>query len=148
MNKKYLGMLGLGCGVLLLTVCGGGKTLTCKSDMSEQLAGLGKWDTEVILDYDNDGEKVESTTMKMTIEFTNEDVTDEMIDSFKETLGQSCGSEDAESFDKCEVKKDGRKLTLEAKGPAEANDDLAGITEKTALEEAKKLLEEQGFTCE
>lgn len=147
MNKKYLGLVGLGCGALLLTGCGGGKTLTCKSDMSEQLAGLGNWNTEISLNYDNDGKKVESATMKMTVELTNEDVTDDMIDQFKESLNEICDDED-ESFDKCEVKKDGRKITLEAKGKVDSNNALEGVTEETSLEEAKELLKNQGFTCE
>lgn len=145
-NKKYLGMLGLGCAALLLTGCGSGKELKCTMDMSDQMAGLGTMKAEIVVDYDSKGETPEKATMKMVVEITSEDVTDEMVDSLEDSLKTTCDDEDA-NYESCEVKRDGRKITLEATGKAEDMED-AEIEADQTLEEAKKEMEEAGFTCE
>ncbi len=149
-NKKYLGLLGLGCGVLLLTGCGGktlsgGKTLNCEMDMSDMLAGMGNMTAEIEIDYNSDGTEAEKATMTMTVEVTSDDVTDEMIDSLEESLQGECDTEDSR-FDSCKVKRDGKKIVMTATGSA---DSIEGeIEEQTTLEDAKKALEDAGYTCE
>ncbi len=149
-NKKYLGLLGLGCGVLLLTGCGGktlsgGKTLNCEMDMSDMLAGMGNMNAEIEIDYNSDGTEAEKATMTMTVEVTSDDVTDEMIDSLEESLQGECDTEDSR-FDSCKVKRDGKKIVMTATGSA---DSIEGeIEEQTTLEDAKKALEDAGYTCE
>lgn len=149
-NKKYLGLLGLGCGVLLLTGCGGktlsgGKTLNCEMDMSDMLAGMGNMNAEIEIDYNSDGTEAEKATMTMTVEVTSDDVTDEMIDSLEESLQGECDTEDSK-FDSCKVKRDGKKIVMTATGSA---DSIEGeIEEQTTLEDAKKALEDAGYTCE
>lgn len=149
-NKKYLGLLGLGCGVLLLTGCGGktlsgGKTLNCEMDMSDMLAGMGNMTAEIEIDYNSDGTEAEKATMTMTVEVTSDDVTDEMIDSLEESLQGECDTEDS-GFDSCKVKRDGKKIVMTATGSA---DSIEGeIEEQTTLEDAKKALEDAGYTCE
>ena len=143
-NKKYLGLLGLGCGVLLLTGCGG-KTLNCEMDMSDMLAGIGNMTAEIEIDYNSDGTEAEKATMTMTVEVTSDDVTDEMIDSLEESLQGECDTEDSR-FDSCKVKRDGKKIVMTATGSA---DSIEGeIEEQTTLEDAKKALEDAGYTCE
>lgn len=150
MNKNILKVAALGCGVLLLTGCGSnGKTLNCEFDMSDQLSGLGTWNTYVDFEYDKDGKETKSATMKMVVNITSEDVTDELIDSLKETLEDICASaeDDENGLEKCEVKVDGKKVTLEAKGSVENLNTLDGIVQETSYEDAKKSLEDAGFTC-
>ncbi len=151
MNNKILKGVALGCGVMLLAGCGSsGKTLSCEYDMSDQLSGLGKWNTTVNLEYDKDGKETKNASMKMVVEVTSDDVVDEFIDSLKDTLDNVCANaedEEGNGLEKCEVKRDGKVVTLEAKGSVEKIDSLDGITSATTYDEAKKLLEEQGFTC-
>lgn len=147
MNKKYLGLVGLGCGVLLLTGCGSANTLNCSMDMDDMLAGLGTMKAEVELEYDKDGKEVKGASMKMVVEITNDDVTDDMLDSLEEELNGQC--EDGEGdFDDCSVKRDGKKITLKASGDVEKIAESEEIAKDTTKEKAKEYFEEQGFTCE
>ncbi|MBO5375662.1 MAG: hypothetical protein J6A52_02295 [Bacilli bacterium] len=133
-NKKYLGVLGLGCAALLLTGCGGNK-LTCTN--TEEQDGFGKSTEKIVFNYDKDGKKIESLDMEMSIELES----DEMIDMYKGFLDQMCEDEDAPSD--CKVKTSGKKLTLTASGKAEDMD----YEEGTSMEEVREELEEEGYTC-
>lgn len=133
-NKKYLGMLGLGCATLLLTGCGGNK-LTCT--MSEEQEGMGKTEAEVVFNYDSDGKKIESIDMEMSMELES----DEMVDMYKGFFDEMCEDEDAPS--NCKVKTSGNKITLTASGEASDMDYEA----ETSKEDLKAELEDDGYTC-
>lgn len=144
-NKKYLSALGLGCVTLLLTGCGSGKTLTCKMDLSDQMAGLGTMKTEIKLDYDSNGEKSKSATVKMEVELTGDDVTSDLLDTFESSLKKSC-DEEGTGYKTCETKKEGNKVILE--GTVEPNSLTEDSEEDKSLESAKKYFEGMGYTCE
>ena len=75
-NKKYLGVLGLGCAALLLTGCGGNK-LTCTN--TEEQDGFGKSTEKIVFNYDKDGKKIESLDMEMSIELESDEINNETI---------------------------------------------------------------------
>lgn len=145
MRKKTLGIIGLGCSALFLTACGGSDeshTLTCTKDMSDALGSLGTWNTEMKIDYNSNETKVEGFKMTMEMNLTSDEVTEEMMTVFEENLKDVCNSGEYES---CNTKRDNKKVTLEASGSAEKMGDNVDVNE--SLEETKKSLEEEGFTC-
>ena len=136
-NKKYLGMLGLGCAALLLTGCGGGNKLTCTK--SEEKEGEGKTTTEVIFTYDKDWKKIENVDMEMSIELED----DKELDTIKAFLDAACEDEDAPK--NCKVKSSGKKVALTASGSPKDIDMDYDV--ETSKEDIKADLEEDGYTC-
>ena len=143
-NKRYLGFM-LGA-VLLLTGCGGEKQLVCEIDESDTLADLGTTKTEITLDYNDDGTQPQKVVMRVVVDITNEEVTDEVVDVFEETFKEVCSSED-EEFESCDTKREGKKITLEVVGDADFLNQDIGLTESTTLKKARELFEDNGYTC-
>jgi len=134
MNKKYLGMVGLGCGLLLLTGCGGNK-LTCT--MSEEEEGVASSEAEVVIHYDSDWKKIESIDMEMSIEVED----DEMLEMYEGFFGGMCEMDEAPK--ECDVKTKGNKITLSASGDAKEMD----YEQDTSKEDLIEQLENEGYTC-
>ena len=134
MNKKYLGMVGLGCGLLLLTGCGGNK-LTCTAVEEEE--GFGSSDTKIVFHYDSDWKKIESIDMEMSVDLES----DEMLEMYKGFFDEMCEMDEAPKD--CEVKTKGNNITLKSSGSAEEMD----YEKETSKEEVIENLEEEGYTC-
>ena len=139
MKKKNLAVFTLGCGLLLLTGCGGNK-LTCTVDMSDELDGFGTMEAEVVFHFDSDWKKVEEFDMEMIVELSDE-FEDEAMDLFKGQLEEMCEGDDAPKD--CEVKVKGNKATLTASGDSE----IMEIEEDMTKEEVIEAMEDEGFTC-
>ena len=138
-NKKCLGIFGLAGATLLLTGCGGNK-LTCT--MTEEMEGLMKGDAEVVVTFDKDWKKVTEVSSEQTVEILIEDVTDEDIDELAEDAKSECDDYGDEAS-KCDVKKNGKKVTLSVKGKPSIYD----LEEDMTKEEVIEALEEEGYTC-
>jgi hypothetical protein len=133
-NFKMLGLVGLGCGALLLTGCGGsGHKLKCEQKTDNQEITL-----EVV--YNSDETKAEKATMDMIIPIPD-GTSDEEIQQAKSMLELSCS---AGTYDKCEVKQSKSSLTMHIEGSAQS---LGGVEESKSLKDAKTELEQSGYTC-
>lgn len=139
-NKKNLALLGIGCGALLLTGCGGNAhTLTCEQTDDENGESI-----VAELTFNDDETKVESVSMEMTFDLSKseEEITKDKIDEAKEMLEKTfCNQK--EKIDKCEVKASDKKITIKMSGKADA---LGYESDKT-LEEFKKDAEKDGAKC-
>lgn len=138
-NKKCFGLLGLAGATLLLTGCGGNK-LTCT--MSEEMEGLMKADAEVTISFDKDWKKITEVSADQTVEILVEDVTDEDIDELADEAKAEC-DDFGEDASKCDVKKNGKKVTLSVKGKPSVYD----LEEEMTKEEVIEALEDEGYTC-
>ncbi|MBR1386475.1 MAG: hypothetical protein IJ568_06565 [Bacilli bacterium] len=140
-SKKYLALLGIGCGALLLTGCGGNAhTLTCEqsNDESEETV-------VAEIKFNDDETKVERVSVEMTLDASKsgEDVTEDQLEESKELL-ESVFCSEKEKMDKCEIKISGKKVVIKMSGTADA----VGYEGDKTLEEFKKEAEEQeGMTC-
>ena len=156
-GKKYIiGMLGLTvAGALVLTGCGNnknieqkdeGKKLVCTLDMSSELSGLGNMFTSIEFDYDKDGKEIKKATLGIDVEITSEDVTDEMLEALEKNLKENCNDATAE-FDSCDVTRNEKKIQYKAVGDPKKMEDLSDIGDSQAIEDVKKAVESEGFTC-
>ena len=134
MNKKLLGILGIGCGLLLLTGCGGSSnTLTCSKEADGQ-------NMTTSISFDKDG-KPESATLEIVMDGSEEEgVTKENIGDYAEMVEAYFCSED---YDSCKVTTSGLTITLKATAKPSALD----LEEEATKEDLKKEAEEDGFTC-
>ena len=148
MNKKYLTLFGIGCGLLLLTGCGddtnkekekenkkNDNDLVCT--MLEDEEGFGSNESNVVIHYDKNWEKIESIDMEMIVELEDDD----MVEMYEGFLAEMCEEEDAP--EECEVKTKGNKVTLTATG----NSEVLEIEEDMTKEDVIELMEDDGFTC-
>lgn len=148
MKKRKLLFLSL-CGLIFLTACGTSnddkkettKTLKCSQDMSDELEGLGTWTSQIEFVYKSD--KMDSANLKMVIDIENKDITEDQMKVFEDSLKSECSSTD---YSSCDVSRTGNKVTFLASGTAE----IAGsdYSDKLTFDEAKSMLETDGFTCE
>lgn len=131
---NYLGLVGLGCGALLLAGCGGGKahTLTCELDEGEQK-------NHIEITFNKEETKAESVYFELTMSI-GEDLTDEQIDASKEYLIKGCESS---GYKKCDAKISGSKLTYSF----ETTPELSNFSAEGKLEDVKKAAEEDGYSC-
>ena len=130
---NYLGLVGLGCGALLLSGCGGkAHTLTCELNTDDQKQ-------KVEFQFNSDETKAEKLYMEMTMKI-NEDVTDDQIDQAKDAMKSGC--EDA-GYKNCKISVSGRNLTYSF----ETTPDVLGYDPANTLEETKKDDESDGYTC-
>lgn len=130
---NYLGLVGLGCGTLLLAGCGGkAHTLTCEMKSDEQ-------SQKVEITFNSDETKAESVWMEMTVPLGDE-VTDDQIEQSKEAIKSGCESA---GYKKCKVSVSGKKITYSF----EASPEEAGYNATGNIDEVKKEAEADGFTC-
>lgn len=148
MKKRTLLFLAL-CSLIFLTACGTlkdekketTKTLTCSQDMSDELEGLGTWTSQIKFIYQDD--KMNSANLKMVINIENKEITEDQMKIFEDSLKSECSSTD---YSSCDVSRAGNTVTFLASGSAE----IAGsdYSDKLTFDEAKSMLETDGFTCE
>lgn len=129
---NYLGLVGLGCGALLLAGCGKSHTLTCtmKSDDQSQTIEIG---------FNSDETKAETVWMEMTMNL-GDDVTEEQVSQSKDAIQQGC---EQAGYKKCKVSTSGKKLTYSF----ESTPDEAGFEAEGTLEDTKKAAEADGYSC-
>ena len=147
-NKKSLTFLGLGCSILLLTACGGGEvnnTLSCTADMSDDLGSVGTMKAEVDMKFNDENTEITRTTMKLIVE-VNEYIDESLVSVFEESIQGTCDTE-GKNYESCEIKRDGKKITLTAVGDPSKMDELGDISKDGSVEEIKKILKNEGFTC-
>ncbi len=136
--KKYnlLGLIGLGCGALLLSGCfGGGEnshTLKC-----EQSAGGQK--NVIEIEFNDEETKAQKVIMEITMDL-GEDVTDEGMEQSKEQLKANC---EETGYQDCKVTSSGTKLIYHFAGSAEK----MGVDGSTDLKTIKEGLEEDNYSC-
>lgn len=130
---NYLGLVGLGCGALLLSGCGGkAHTLTCEMNTDDQ-------NQKVEIQFNSDETKAEKLFMEMTMTIAD-DITDEQVTQAKDAMKSGC--EDA-GYKDCKVSVSGKKLTYSF----EAEPDVLGYDTSNNLEDTKKEAEADGYTC-
>lgn len=129
---NYLGLVGLGCGALLLAGCGKSHTLTCELESGDQ-----KQTIEIT--FNSDETEAESVWMEMSMEL-GDDVTEDQISDSKDAIKSGCESA---GYKKCKVSTSGKKITYSF----EATPDEAGFNAKGTLEDTKKDAEADGYTC-
>ena len=145
--KKSIGLL-LCVGALpLITGCGGGNKLVCTTDEMDGIVSY-----EYTLNYS--GDELKSAEVVWTFDFSKvEDFDSIGCSSAEECVSKAKGQKDscaAEStFTDCKIDKETKdKVVLSAKVNDDQLDDGMGeITRKTSKEDAKKVLEEEGFKC-
>ena len=135
--KKYnlLGLVGLGCGALLLSGCFGGDnshTLKC-----EQSAGGQK--NAIEIEFNDDETKAQKVSMEITMDL-GDDVTDAQMEQSKEQLKTNC---EESGYQDCKVTSNGSKLTYHFAGDAEK----MGVDGSTDLKTIKSGLEDDGYSC-
>lgn len=131
--KKYLGLVGLGCGVLLLSGCGGkAHTLTCtmKDDTQTQT---------VEIKFNDEETKAENVSMELVMTF-DDSVTSEQLEQSKDALKEGCESA---GYKNCKASTSGNKLTYSFEGTPET----VGFEAEGKLEDVKKAAESEGYSC-
>ena len=130
---NYLGLVGLGCGALLLAGCGGkAHTLTCTMESEEQKQ-------TIEIQFDKDEKKAESVWMEMTMSL-GDDVADDQVSQSKDAIKSGC---EQAGYKKCKVSSSGKKLTYSF----ETTPESAGFEAYGTLEDTKKAAEADGYTC-
>ena len=132
--------------IVVVVLMNGGKKLECSYEMS--YSGMTMKQTQTYT-YDKDGKKIKKATA--TVSLTAPDSTS---DSDMNTLLESAQSECDEYKDvkgvSCKASKSGKtiteKITVDVSKVSDEDSDIVGI-EQTALEDFKKELEEEGYTC-
>ncbi len=129
---NYLGLVGIGCGALLLAGCGKSHTLKCELKSGEQ--------SQVVeIQFNSDETKAESVWMEMTMNL-GDDVTEEQVSQSKDAIKDGCESA---GYKKCKVSASGKKITYSF----ETTPDEAGFEAQGTLEDTKKEAEADGYTC-
>lgn len=132
MKKMYLGLIGLGCGALLLTGCGGNAhTLKCtqKSDGS---------DITMTVYYNDDETKAKS--VKAESIYDGSSLSDEDFKEGKEELEKMC---DSSPYKSCKITTSGKKVIM----TIEANPEDLGY-DGQSLKAAKENAKNAGYKCE
>lgn len=131
MKKGLLLVLVSVFGVALLTGCGKSHTLKCEQEKDGQ-----KVSVEVT--YNDDETKPEKVEMEMVL--SQEDATKEELEAAKDLFKQSfCSGDD---YDKCDASVKGNSIVVTVSGTAEKAEFPEG-----SLEDAKKQLLDEGYTC-
>ena len=140
--KKGLGLLGLGCTAVALTGCGSSHTLTCTQEETSDNGS--KTVMEAKLKYNDDDTSIESATMEMILTAPS-DATDEELEQAESLLESVCEYM-GEGLD-CTTKRDGNTFTVRASGDVEDLGIVNDLVKETTMAEARKLLEDDGYTC-
>lgn len=137
--KKYLFGLSL-CAALLLTGCGG-KTLKCTR--TEEESGM-KMSEEIVAKFKED--KISSIVLNAEIEVPDD--MKELMDAFKSSLEEEFkGDNYKDAKVKIETKDNRIIAKVEMDATKLTKEQLEDINLKDTFEEAKKSLEEQGYSC-
>jgi hypothetical protein len=132
MKKMYLGLVGLGCGALLLTGCGGSAhTLKCTQKYGDN-------EMTLTIYYNSDETKAESITGETIVDETKK--TEEEFESHRDAIEDQCKNIDVKS---CKVTTSGKKIIL----TVEANPEYFGYNGES-LKEAKESFAKEDFKCE
>ena len=132
MKKMYLGLVGLGCGALLLTGCGGSAhTLKCtqNSDGSEMT---------ITIYYNSDETKAENVKLEGVYDASG--VSEADLKEGKKQLEKQC---DNSNYKKCKVTTSGKKLVM----TMEVSPDYLGY-DGQSLKETKEKAISTGYDCE
>ena len=143
--KKVVSLLFVLVSVFVLTGCvGKSKTLTCTIDQSDQLSGMGKMDATIVSHFK--GVSLESMDIKMNLEITSTLIGEDNMGTFKNIFDNVCQNGlNGISLPKCDVKQDGKKLSLDASVQKKDIKDKSGTY--GTVDATKKDLESQGYTC-
>lgn len=134
MKRKILGFIGLGCGVLLLTGCGGSAhTLSCEYEDEDE----GYYEN-FDLKFNDDETEPESAKIEMTYVAPSGTSNEEMEEARKSLEATYCSL-----YDECKVKISGDKVTISVSSDVEK---LNGV-KKQSLEKYKEELENEGYSC-
>ncbi len=134
MKKKYLLLLGLGCGALFLTGCGGSaKELKCVQEDKESGSKM-----EMVVEFNDDETKVEKATVTMVADLS--EAGEELAALVKENPDMLKSMFCTESDD-CDVKLDGNTVTAKY-SVTEFDEEDQG-----SKADIKKELEDEGFSC-
>ena len=124
MNKKYIGVFGLGCMTLLLTGCGGNKLNCSCVDKDEE---RGERYAEYVFHYDEEWKTIESIDYEYGYRLSDSEAKN--IDDYEEELKESCDDDDAPSD--CKVTVSGNDAYLTATADA----DTFGIDKDTSKDD-------------
>ena len=130
---NYFGLVGLGCGALLLAGCGGkAHTLRCEMKSGDQ-------SNVVEIQFNSDETKAEKIFVELSMN-VGEEATSEQIEQSKEYLIKGCESSGNKN---CKVNVSGKTITYSYETtPEDANFEADG-----KLEDVKKEAESDGYTC-
>lgn len=135
-NIKLLGLIGLGCGALLLTGCGGGgHSLTCSATEDDGSV------TKITFNYDSEEKELQSVDVSSEIDIPDT-ATDDDVAAAKENGKARCAY--YPNATKCEVSQSGKTLKFYIEG-LKAED--LNYTGNDSLEKVKQDMENDGYTC-
>lgn len=137
---KILSVVGL---LFILTGCKDStKQLVCTLDQSSSLNEGVNAEIEIVLKYEKD----KITDEEENVYFKLDDSIDEdTINSMVEQLNTMCDN-DSINFKNCKVSKENNTVTFKStRSINDLND--ADINEDTSFEDAKKVMENRGYTC-
>lgn len=129
---NYLGLVGLGCGALLLSGCGASHTLTCEMKTGGQ-------EMTYEIEFNKDETKVESVSVEFVLDLGSE-ATDEEVEQSKEAIKENCTEY---GYKNCKVSAKGKKITYSYESSAAE----AGFDAEAKLEDVKSDAEKSGFSC-
>lgn len=146
--KRFFYICSIFVFVFLLTSCGTAEKeekkekdvkLTCKYDMSKEIEEYGTWSNEIKLEY-GDNNLISKASLKMIIDVTSES-SEESLKKLEESLGDICAS-----YSNCKLERNGKTIVYNIEGAVE---ELLGnnYSNRLRYDEAKEMLEEDGFTC-
>ena len=132
-NIKAYGIIGLGCGMLFLTGCGGSAhTLTCERDY-----GTGKIKYE--LKFNDEETELIKVTQEMTVTAPS-NVSNDEFDETVEEAREKCKEKD---YENCDVSVSGRTVKVKVTGTPKQ----FYMDEDSTLEEFKEEAEDSGMNC-
>ena len=132
-NKFYLGLIGVGCGLLFLTGCGSSNKVTCTATQEEDGK---KMSAEIVATLD--GDKVKSVAA--TLEFDSEETASQYYGFI--SLANAFAEEGGEKID---AKLDGKKIVVNNYEKMSEQGEIAGLTKDEFIK--KMEADEAGFKC-
>ena len=143
--KKIISSALLLVAVFALTGCvGSSKTLSCTIDQTNQLNGMGTMSSSIVSHFK--GVSLESMDIQMNLEITSSTIGEENMGTFKTIFDKVCKDGlNGITLPQCDVKQDGKKLSLDATVEKKDIKDKSGTY--GTVDATKKDLEKQGYTC-
>lgn len=142
MKKKMMMALIAGCGLFLLTGCGGNK-LNCEINRDSFLNGKGQMKGIINVGFDKDN-YAENVEVIMEANITSDEVTEEQMDAIKTSLEDVC-DQNASKYQNCNVSVNKKNVVMKAN--ASIKDLYLELSDRKTKDEVKEYFEKNGFTC-
>lgn len=127
----------------LATGCNKKNELKCERIINSSKDEIKDFKEVVNLEYENDKDKVTSSTIDFYITFS--DAKEDDINTTKERFERYCDDKE-DIFEDCKVTSKDNEMIIKVKGKIE-DIGIDGISNDTSYDDAKKVLEADNYTC-